>query len=205
MNKRILLPIISFILGVIAVQAQQSEYGFRLGLNYSEIDFDDNATGVFGGDDGARIGFAAGFFAKYYLSEKFSFQPEIQYSSQGEKSEVLNKESVNAPTGAPLSFDRLNFGVLQLPLLFNYHFTTNFYISAGPQVGILIWEWERAGNYELFQFSGLGGIGYYINDNLGVDLRAAYGFTDVIKTNTSSTFDATGVNHYLQLTLSYRL
>ncbi|WP_010179433.1 porin family protein [Aquimarina agarilytica] len=205
MNKKILLLLISLLLGSIAIQAQQSKYGFRLGLNYSDIDFDDNSSGIFGGDKDARIGFAAGFFATYFLSEKFSIQPEIQYSSQGEKTQVLNKESVNVAANNPRSFDRLNYGVLQVPILFNYHITNNLHISVGPQAGILIWEWERAGNYEIFQFSGIGGIGYYFTDNLGVDLRASYGLTDVIKTNSTSTFDATGVNHYLQLTLSYRL
>ncbi len=205
MNKKILLLVTSLLLGSIAIQAQQSKYGFRLGLNYSDIDFDDDSSGLIGADDDARIGFVAGFFATYFLSEKFSIQPEVQYSSQGERTKVLNRESVNIPADQPKSFDRLNYGVLQVPILLNFHITNNLHISAGPQVGILIWEWERAGNYEIFQFSGIGGIGYYINDNLGVDLRASYGLTDVIETNNTSTFDARGVNHYLQLTLSYRL
>ncbi len=205
MNKKILLLVVSLFLGTVVMQSQQSKYGFRLGLNYSEIDFEDNSSGLFVGDEDARIGFAAGFFATYFLSEKFSIQPEIQYSSQGEKTQVLNKESVNVPADQPRSFDRLNYGVLQMPIFLNFHITHNLHISAGPQVGILIWEWERAGNYEIFQFSGIGGIGYYINDNLGVDLRASYGLTDVIKTNSTSTFDAIGVNHYIQLSLSYRL
>ena len=197
MNKKILLLVTFLVFGLITIQAQQSRYGFRLGVNYSDIDFNDGGSGLINADDDARIGFAAGFFATYYLSEKFSIQPELQFSAQGEKTQVVNRDSS--------SLDRLNYNALQLPILLNYHITENLSISVGPQVGLRIWEWERSDDYETFLFSAVGGIGYYVTDNIGIDLRASYGFTDVIKTSNECTFNANGVNHYLQLTVSYRL
>ncbi len=190
MNKKLLLGIITIFLSALAVNAQQSRYGFRLGLNYSDIDFEDGSSGIDVGNSDARIGFTAGFFAQYYLSDKLSIQPELQYSAQGERSTIGN--------------DRLGVNVLQLPVLLNFHIG-KLSLSAGPQVGLRIWEWERQNDYETFQFSGVAGVTYDITDNFQATLRGSYGLTDAIETNEESGFNATGVNHYLQFTVAYRL
>ena len=188
------------------MHSQESRYGFRIGLNYSDIDFDESSFGIRGGnDDGQRYGFTAGFFATYFLSEKISIQPELQYVALGETSEVILD---NRPIreGQEVPTDELTINTLQLPILFNYHFGDDkFTISAGPQIGVRIWEWERETDYETLQFSAIAGIGYHINDNVGVNLRASYGLTDVIDTSKKSTFSAKGVNHYVQFTVFYRL
>lgn len=190
MNKKLLLGIIAIFMSIIAVQAQQSRYGFRLGLNYSDIDFDDDIPGINSGDDDARIGFTAGFFAQYYLSEKFSVQPELQYSAQGERTKIGE--------------DRLAINVLQLPVLLNFHIG-KLALSAGPQFGLSIWEWERENDYETFQFSGVAGVTYDILDNFQATLRGSFGITDAIKSDAESLFSGSGANHYLQFTLAYRL
>ena len=74
MNKNILLAFVITLLSYFAINAQQSRYGFRMGINYSDIDFEDNSVGIFGEND-ARIGFAAGFFGQYF----FSFYKKIYY------------------------------------------------------------------------------------------------------------------------------
>ena len=199
MNKKLLLGIITIFLSTLAINAQQSRYGFRLGLNYSDIDFEDGSTGIDVGNSDARIGFTAGFFAQYYLSEKFSIQPELQYSAQGERSTVRNDRE--DPTNGS---DRLGINVLQLPVLLNFHIG-KLSLSAGPQVGLRIWEWERQNDYEAFHFSGVAGITYDITDNFQATLRGSYGLTDAIETNEESSFNAIGVNHYLQFTVAYRL
>jgi len=191
MNKKLLLGIIAAIfMSTIAVQAQQNRYGFRLGLNYSDIDFEEGSTGFISPNEDARIGFTAGFFAQYYLSERFSIQPELQYSAQGERSRIGN--------------ERLAVNVLQLPVLLNLHIG-KLSLSAGPQVGLRIWDPERENDYETFQFSGVAGLSYDITDSFQATLRGSYGLTDAIKTNNESLFVGSGVNHYLQFTLAYRL
>lgn len=205
MTKKILFILISLLFAGLSLQAQQEHrYGFRLGLNYSELDFNDNASGIIGGsEDDARIGFMAGFFAQYFLSEKFSIQPELQYSAQGERSKVTG---VNTGTQGDKSSDRLKVNMLQLPVFLNFHLK-KLNLSVGPQVGIRIWEWERQDNYETIQFSLTGGVGYDITDNLGINLRAAYGLSDAIDATPveGSNFSASAVNHYVQLSLAYRM
>jgi len=212
MNKQILLVFSSiFFLGTFFGLAQDHKYGFRLGLNYSDIDFTEESI-LPGGTDGSRIGFMAGFFARYSLSEKISIQPEIQYSAQGEKStSVIDNNGIEGQN----SEDRLKINLLQVPVLFNYTVANKLTFSLGPQIGLRIWEWERKEDYETVQFSAIGGIGYNITDSFSVDLRASYGFTNAIDADNSNSFEvqnnleplfnAEGVNHYVQFSLAYSL
>lgn len=190
MNKKLLFGIIAILMSSIAIQAQQNRYGFRLGLNYSDIDFEEESSGFSSPNEDARIGFTAGFFAQYYLSQRFSIQPELQYSAQGERSRIGD--------------ERLTVNVLQLPVLLNLHIG-KLSLSAGPQVGLRIWDPERENDYETFQFSGVAGITYDISDSFQATLRGSYGLTDAIQTNNESLFTGSGVNHYLQFTVAYRL
>jgi len=199
-----------------SIQAQQfnnnHKYGFRLGLNYSEIDFDDDAI-VPGGSDDGRIGFVAGFFAIYNLSEKISIQPEIQFSAQGEK--LTDVEDFSGIRDQ-VSDDPLKINILQIPVLLNYTIANKFTFSVGPQLGIGIWEWEREDDYQTVQFSGIAGVGYNFTDNLAVNLRGSFGLTNVIDADNRESsfiqgeareaeFVAEGVNHYVQLSLAYSL
>lgn len=203
-------------LSMFSMQAQKfnnnHKYGFRLGLNYSDIDFDDDAI-VPGGSGDERYGVVAGFFAIYNLSEKISIQPEIQFSAQGEKS--TNARDFSGIDNQ-VSDDPLKVNILQVPVLLNYTIADRFTFSVGPQVGVGIWEWEREDDYKTVQFSGIAGVGYSFTDNLAVNLRGSFGFTNVIDAdNTTSRivqgearealFVAEGVNHYVQLSLAYSL
>lgn len=212
-NKLLYLITSLLFLSVFTANAQDHKYGFRLGLNYSDIDFDDDSVIPGGGGD-ARYGFMAGFFAIYSLSETISIQPEIQYSAQGEKS-----SSAFDSTGAENQFseDPLKINLLQVPILVNYTIANKFTISLGPQVGLRIWEWERQEDYETVQFSAIGGVGYNITDNWAVNLRGSFGITNAIDADNSNTFEALnsdlaepifkakGVNHFVQFSLAYSL
>lgn len=214
MRNKLLYLITSFLfLSVFTMSAQDHKYGFRMGLNYSDIDFDDDSTIVSGGSD-ARYGFMAGFFAIYSFSETFSIQPEIQYSAQGEKS-----SSTFDSTGLEGQFseDPLRINLLQVPILLNYTIANRFTISAGPQIGLRIWEWERSDDYETVQFSAIGSIGYNITDNWTLNLRASYGLTDAIDADNTNSFEvqnpelnapifkAKGANHFVQFSVAYSL
>lgn len=213
MNKNILFLIsFCFFVGTFCSQAQDNRYGFRLGLNYSNIDFEDGSV-IPGGGGSDRIGFTAGFFARYRLSDNFSIQPEIQYSAQGEKSTSTTDNSGIIGQNAE---DPLKINIIQVPVLINYTIKDKFTFSLGPQIGLGIWEWERRDDYETVQFSAVGGIGYNITSNISVEARAVFGITDAIDSDNSNSrivdgieleplFRASGVNHYLQFTVAYSL
>ena len=212
-NKLLYFTTSLLFLSIFSLQAQDHKYGFRLGLNYSDIDFSDGSIVPTSDGGEARFGFVAGFFAIYNLSENISIQPEIQYSGQGEKSTAVQDFN-----GIPdqTSEDPLKVNILQIPVLFNYTVADRFTFSLGPQLGIGIWEWEREDDYQTVQFSGIAGVGYHFNDNFTLNLRGSFGITDVIDADNSvsrivqgepreALFVADGVNHYLQLSLAYNL
>jgi len=217
MKSKLLYLITSLLfMSIFSMQAQKfninHKYGFRLGLNYSDIDFDDDAI-VPGESGDARFGFVAGFFAIYNVSEKISIQPEIQFSAQGEKLSTVEDFS---GIRDQVSDDPLKVNILQIPVLFNYTIANKFTFSVGPQLGIGIWEWEREDDYQTVQFSGIAGVGYNFTDNLAINLRGSFGLTNVIDADNRESrivqgeprealFVAEGVNHYVQLSLAYSL
>lgn len=190
-----------------------NEYGFRLGINYSDIDFDDNSI-IPLSDGQPRYGLMAGFFCVFHFTNTLSIQPEIQYSSQGEKFSAAEDSS-----GIPgeLDEDELKINLIQIPVFLNYTIANKFVISAGPQLGLNIWEWERDNDYQPVQFSAVGGVAYKITDNFSLALRASLGITDAIDADNSNSFEvnneilqeplfvANGKNHYLQLSIGYQL
>ena len=222
MNKttNFLISIILLLSGYQSLMAQDAttkvrkynEYGFRMGINYSDIDFADDAI-VPTNSNEARFGFMAGFFAIFHFTETISLQPEIQYSAQGEK--FTSASDSNGILGQ-FDEDELKINLIQVPVLLNYTIVNKFVISAGPQIGLNIWEWERAGDYEHVQLSAIGGVAYKFTDNFSVALRASLGLTNALDADNSDSFEvnsalneplfvATGTNHYVQLSLAYQL
>lgn len=163
-------------------QAQESKYGVRAGINISSISSDDIPENL---EDG-RIGMVFGFLAEFALTEKISLQPEIQYSSQGNKDENL----------------RVNY--IQVPVVLKYNFSDIFNAQIGPQAGIKIWEWENNENYNTLDFAAVAGIGVNITDNFFADLRYAFGLSNVFDDeDIPGGFEGNSRN--IQISVGYRL
>ncbi|WP_459209625.1 porin family protein [Aquimarina rhabdastrellae] len=185
MKKSLLFGLITLMFGVYTIQAQGSKYGMRIGVNASSID-SDNLTGDL---DENRYGLVVGFLAEYNLSDKWSLQPELQYSAQGNKEKNL----------------RTNY--LQLPIILKYNVTNTFNVHAGPQVGLKIWEWEDkldAFDNSTFDFAGVVGVGVDVFENFFVDLRYALGLTNVFE-NDMPSLDIDGQSRNIQLSIGYKL
>lgn len=186
--KKNLLLFCAICFGFILSNAQETRYGLRIGANISSISLDSPNDIADGLEDG-RFGVAVGFFAEYYLSEKVGLQPELQFSTQGNKNEAL----------------RVNY--LQLPVVFKYNFTETFNIQLGPQAGLKIWEWEDKQDFEAdfntFDFAVVAGLGVNITDNFFADVRYAYGLTDVFEDVPG--IELEGNNGNIQIAVGYRL
>lgn len=173
--KKILLSLL-FLLFIFSTEllAQSVRYGFRLGLNVSEIsnyEFDivnvagDDPITAFNSIEEGRFGFTAAFLVEIPLSQKLSFQPEFQFSTQGNK------------------FEGLRYDNLQIPLGLSYNFNKLF-ITAGPQAGIKISSSEQSENYSSIDFSAFGAIGYFITESLFVEARFTQGFLEIFEENS---------------------
>jgi len=159
--KKILL-IVAFALFTTYGFSQNALYGVRAGYNISNLDFEPD-TGSF--DNRHRNGFAIGFFAEYSLTSDLSFAPEIQFSAEGAKEEVIRIEYI------------------QLPLFLKYKLTESLSIGLGPQISLKGHDYEDG--LQNLAFSGLGGLEYMISDEFFLDFRYSYGFTNVFDDETT--------------------
>ncbi|WP_106791278.1 porin family protein [Aquimarina sp. Aq78] len=186
MRKTVLFTVILLIFVALKSQSQEITYGVRLGANLSSISSDDIPEDL----KDSRFGIVAGFLAEVPINQKWSIQPEFQYSSLGNDDESL----------------RIDY--LQLPILLKYNFTELFNVHIGPQVGLKIWEWEDNStvetNFNTFNLSAVAGIGVRITENFFADLRYGFGVSNVID-DEDIPGGAKGSNRNIQLSFGYKL
>lgn len=149
------------------------------GLNISTLMGDDVS------DANSRLSFALGFGIDWQFDEKWSFSPELIYSRQGFKSDIVGL--IENETGImPVVLEEdvvFSQDYLLVPLKIHFRPIKEFHLFAGPQIGVLINEDVSTDNFredEIINdaapiyFAGLIGAGYNFNDNVGI--RASYQF-----------------------------
>lgn len=136
--------------------SQDIRYGIRGALNVSNLDFTPDADF----ENKHRNGFAFAGFVDFGLSETVSLRTELQWSAEGGKEEDLRADFIQLPILLRLAVsERLSFGV-------------------GPQVNLK--TWKNRDSFSTFAFSGVVGAEYMITDELFVDARYSYGFTNIL-------------------------
>jgi len=183
------------------MNAQDVRFGAKAGVNFASIAGDDTD-----GVDG-RTSFHVGGVAEIMFSEKFSFQPELLYSSQGSKYE-------ESESGYSYE-EKLKLDYINIPLMAKYYVAEGFSIEAGPQVGFLISaknEWEE--NDEVFgsdsgevdvkdyvksiDFGLNFGVGYKMDSGLNFGARYNLGL------NTIAEEDGVDItNNVIQVSVGY--
>ena len=116
--KKLIFFTAILILPMLMVQAQDVTFGAKAGVNIATLKPDL-------ADPAARTSFHLGGVGEVSLTDVFSIQPELLYSSQGVKDESDDDEVV-----------RLNY--LTLPMLAKYYVADNLSVEAGPQLGMLL-------------------------------------------------------------------
>jgi hypothetical protein len=117
------LPVVLFF-GVVSINAQtkthQSNGGIKGGYNLASVSFDGD------GETGQRHGFHVGVYGESFISDALSIQPELLYSQQGY--EITNSSGTFT--------QKLNY--INLPLMLKAYPSQNFFLEAGPQIGLAI-------------------------------------------------------------------
>jgi hypothetical protein len=116
----------------------------------------------------------AGAVANFSFSKLFTLQPELIYSQEGAQDEGV----------------KYLISYLRLPVLFQLHHSSGFFVEAGPQLGVLIKGKAKykgidktedmkdvLNNYET---SVVMGVGYRLPAGLGIDLRYAAGLSSLV-------------------------
>ncbi|WP_299247901.1 porin family protein [uncultured Lacinutrix sp.] len=182
MKKLLLITAIS-IFGLTKAQAQDVEFGAKIGANFSSI-YGDTTDDI----DMITSVINFGVYSEILLSEKFSFQPEIMYSIQG----------------FSVGDDIVALNYLTLPLMGKYYVTKSLSLEAGPQIGFLL----SAKNEDIdvkdsFKFIDYGvniGLGYKLENGLNFGARYNFGLSNINDVQGSSDKFRNGV---AQLTIGY--
>ena len=165
MKKLLLLTMLA--VGFVSMSnAQGIKVGAKAGLNLSTINGDDLD------DAESLIGFHLGAVAEISIADKFSFQPELLFSTQGVKFE----ESGEGYTYE--SKTKLNY--LNIPLMAKFYIIEGLSIEAGPQVGFLMSA--KAKGEETDSFGGVTETFEYDEDikddikgtDIGINVGAGY-------------------------------
>ena len=173
--KKLLLftALISF---CFTVNAQESKFGVTAG--YQSSSFKVSGAGLDISTDAS--GYFVGFFAQFSVSETFSIQPELHYSS--------------------VSDDGESIGDIIIPVMLKFHLTDKFNFMAGPQFDYI--TEDDAEGIKKFAM-GLGfGLGYDISDNISLGARYSIGF-DRLDDEGEDVGDASFKINIFQIGLSY--
>lgn len=203
MKKTILIAAVA-VLGMKGVEAQVT-YGIKAAPQITNLVGDD------ADDIKSKVGFNAGVYMNYRVSDQFAIQPEVQYSTQGGKAEFSNTDAgITTKVDAKAKLDYIN-----VPLMVKWYAYDGLNFEFGPQVGFntsakyeattTVSGGGAAGTYEVkediddIQKTDFGlnfGVGYELPAGLNVGFRYTHGLTDVVK-------DLKAKNSVMALSLGY--
>lgn len=170
MKKLILIFSLILFTGT-SIKAQESVmFGAKGGINLANMTSDSFS------DNNSMTGIHLGLLAEIPLSNRFSIQPEILYSTQGTSADVIMLGS--GPKNVEYKLD-----YIQLPVLAKIYFTESISIETGPSFNFLVNEeidGEKTDYGSNFEFGGAIGVSYKFIGGFFIDGRYIIGFTDAL-------------------------
>jgi long-subunit fatty acid transport protein len=182
--KKIILSAVA-VLAFGFTNAQDVKFGLKTGLNISNI------TGDIEGSS-SKAGIFLGGVAEIKISDKFSFQPELLYSSVGNKNVVYDYDY----EGDKLE-GKINLSYLNIPLMAKLYVADKFSLEAGPQLGFLLsakakgtytYEGDSESGTEDIKdgYNGVDfgfnfGTSYDFTDNISAGVRYTVGLSNILK------------------------
>ncbi|WP_452224710.1 porin family protein [Lacinutrix chionoecetis] len=204
--KKLLFAAAIAVLGFTSANAQEVKFGVKAGVNFATI----------GGDiedvDG-RTSFHAGGVAEIMVSEKFSVQPEVLYSSQG-----VSEEYTEEFFGEEVKYeDKLKLDYIYVPVMAKFYVAEGLSLQAGPQVGFLISAEAESevtvdGETESDSFDakdsfkgidfGVGlGAGYKLDNGLNFSARYNLGLSNISDNDDADDFSIQ--NNVIQVSIGF--
>jgi len=126
--KKVLMVATVAILAFTNVNAQEVKFGVKVGVNVASISGDDAEN------EEGRTSFHIGGVTEIMISENFSIQPELMYSSQGYS--FASSETFGGDTYDYEETGKLDY--INLPIMAKYYVAEGFSLEAGPQIGFLM-------------------------------------------------------------------
>lgn len=204
-----------FLSATFILNAQETHFGVKAGLNYSSV-VGDLTQGI-----KFRFSGHAGVFLEVEFSEKFSFQPELVYSSQGFQ---FSSDLETIQNGGIVSNENdirtnVQFNYLTIPVLGKFALNDRVSVEFGPQFGFLLNQVTKiknldqrdetlpdertslSGDFQL-DYGATAGVSYHINDKLSVSPRFYIGLRNRLEGLGAN---LQNYNASIQLSVYYKL
>lgn len=204
MKKVILAAVAVMVFGF--ANAQKAQFGLKGGLNVANQSY----SGEGAPSPSSIIGFHIGGFAEVKISDKFSIQPELLYSTQGSEFDyTLYMDGAEYDTKNTFKLSYIN-----VPVMFKYYAAKKFSLEAGPQVGFLtsskietkvLGQSVTQGAKDLFENVDFGlniGAGYDFTSKFSAGVRYNFGLANVGENEDGS--DDSIKNNVFSLSLGYK-
>jgi len=179
MKKLLLLTAIA-VFGFNLADAQDVKFGAKAGINLSKISVNQSD----GFEFRSKPSFHLGGFVELVISEKFSFQPELIYSSQGTKSELVETFDSGIDFEQYEYKSDITFEYLNIPLMAKFYAVKGLSLEVGPQIGFLLSAKDDYEEIETFSngedtvvdsFSGSDDIKEFVkNTDFGLNFGLGY-------------------------------
>ena len=169
--KRIILAAVVLLTASVDMQAQMVKFGLKSGLNYANQTGSDITITSNNYDKEAITNYHAGLVAEIKVTDGFSVQPELLYSTQGATYKNAVEEFKN------------ELGYLSIPVLAKFHLNNTVSLDLGPQASFLLSERKNVNfkEAETFEFGVAGGLGFNITKNFFLQGRYVLGLTEATK------------------------
>lgn len=166
--KRIILVAVVLLAASVDMQAQLVKFGIKAGLNYANQTGSDITINSDNYDKEAITSYHAGLVAEIKVTDGFSVQPELLYSTQGATYKNAAEEFKN------------ELGYLSIPVLAKFHLNKTVSLDLGPQASFLLSERNNVNfkDAETFEFGVAGGLGFNITKNFFLQGRYVLGLTE---------------------------
>lgn len=203
--KKIILTTV--VLTFIAVAAKAQYIGIKGGLNLSNLNIDKVD------DDNMRVGYHFGAFFNLPISDGFAVQPEVLYSTKGNKSHYNQDFGIFGELNTDAEF-KLDY--IDVPLLAVFRIGDAFEIHAGPYIGFLTsakvdfdgdvddeFNFD-SDNFKNIDYGLVGGIALNFSA-LQIGARYNYGLQKIQDSNTADLILGDAKNSYFQVFAALRL
>ncbi|MFV8361634.1 porin family protein [Flavobacterium sp. LS1P3] len=186
MKKTILVTLLLLVLSS-TMQAQLVKFGIKAGLNYANQTGSDITLTNENYEKEAITSYHAGLVAEIKLTDGFSIQPELLYSTQGASYENAGEEFKN------------ELGYLSIPVLAKFNFNKTVSLDLGPQASFLLSERNNVDfkESETFEFGVAGGLTLNVTKSIFLQGRYVLGLTEASK-------DADVKNSVVQISAGFK-
>ena len=205
-SKNLIFASLALVLiSITGIQAQEktASYGFKGGLNFSNL-YTDNVD-----DNNVLTGFNAGLYAKFPISKGIAIQPEISYTTKGAEL-VYNNAFVKGVA-------KFNVNYIEVPVLLVMNITDNFNLHVGPYAAYMVsGKTSNDSNlistqreldtkdFNKFDAGLAGGLGIDL-DVVNFGVRYNYGLTKIAKQSNTSFISSDAKNSVLSVYIGLRL